>query len=386
MLIKLSQYLGFLTIGLVSSIIGPMIGAIKIDIPMDYSGVGYILSGQFTGMLLTVVIGGYLSDKYGKKPVLIAGGMLLSLGLIGSMLSKNYASLMIWTLISGVGFGAYEVGINSLCADSSDSNKGGAMNYLHFFFGIGAIIGPLLATLCLKVFNSWQMVYGIVALFPVVVSLMLRNIKIVNSSEQHEGKNYHILKNNVMWLSGLFAFIYVGIEVSTYGWIPAFWSNIAPKSIIPSSLIAAVFWAALTFGRLITGMIVDKIGFSKYITIACLLTAILALIWVIVPREQGTFIAILFIGFFLAGLFPTLMISSTSYYKVFTGSVSAFISIFSSLGGSLIPSAVGKYADFAGITKLPLIILALSVLLLILAAVRSKLMSKVPEKYSIKHY
>jgi MFS family permease len=159
MRLKMSQYLGFITIGLVSSIIGPMIATIKLDIPMSYSQVGFILSGQFAGMLPTVLIGGYLSDKYGKKPILIAGGGILSLGLLGSMLSRNYTSLLIWTLIIGIGFGIYEVGINALCSDSSDSNKGGAMNYLHFFFGIGAIVGPLIVTLSLKLFSSWHLVY-----------------------------------------------------------------------------------------------------------------------------------------------------------------------------------------------------------------------------------
>ncbi|MBC8059491.1 MAG: MFS transporter [Clostridiaceae bacterium] len=367
-----SQYIGFITIGLVSSIIGPMLSAIQSDINLNYSQAGLVLSGQFLGMLLTVIIGGYLADKYGKKLFLIVGGAFLSIGLFGSMLSHNYVNLLICTIVSGIGFGAYEVGINALCADSTDSNKGNAMNFLHFFFGLGAILGPVLATLCINLLKSWRLVYGISALFPILVTVILWPL-VINKPLLTDGVKHSIpYKNKFIWISGIFCFLYVGIEVSTSGWLPTYWKHISPNSLIPASLTATIFWSTLTVGRLFSGKLADKFGFSKFLIFTSLGVIVITLSWVLIPFKLVTLFAILLLGGFLAGIFPTMMASVTSQYPNVSGEISAFISIFASLGGFLVPSAIGRSIDFIGIVKIPLILCGLAVLLFISANLTKK--------------
>ena len=104
------QYLGFITIGLISGITGPIITAIRNDISMSYTQSGIIISGQFIGMFLVVIAGGYIADRFGKKLFLIVGSILLVIGLTGSMLSFNYIELLIFIVILGIGFGIYEIG------------------------------------------------------------------------------------------------------------------------------------------------------------------------------------------------------------------------------------------------------------------------------------
>jgi MFS family permease len=367
-----SQYMGFITIGLIANIIGPMLSIIKVDIKMNYSQAGLILSGQFIGMLLTVLVGGFLADKYGKKLFLIGGGIFLFIGLIGCMLSFNFLTLLICTLISGIGYGTYSVGINALCSDVTEDNKGGAMNFLHFFFGFGAIFGPILVTVVISVFHNWRVVYGFVALLPLIVTYMLWPIVIKKKKSEVNTKNALPYKNSFIWISGLFCFIYVGIETSSYGWIPTYWGHIAPKSIIPATLIGTVFFITLTLGRLFSGFIVDKIGFSRFLIIASLGVLIVTLGWVFIPFKACTIIAMLLLGLFLAGIYPTNMASVTSEYPYISAEISAFIAVFSALGGSAIPSAIGKSADVIGIDNIPLIICGLAFLLLIFAYFRMK--------------
>ena len=360
-----SQYIGFITIGLVSSIIGPMLFAIRLDINLNYSQAGLILSGQFLGMLLTVLIGGHLADKYGKRPFLLAGGTILSIGLFGSMFSQSYIALLFCTVLSGIGFGTYEVGINALCSDSVDANKGTAMNFLHFFFGLGAILGPVLVTLCINLLKNWRLVYGISALFPILVSIMLWPLVINKTIAQDNIKHGMPYKNKFIWISGIFCFLYVGIEVSTSGWLPTYWQYISPHSLIPASLIATIFWSTLTVGRLFSGKLADKFGFTKFLIFASFGVIIVTISWAIIPFQIGTLFAILLLGGFLAGIFPTMMASVTSEYPNISGEITAFISIFASLGGFLVPSAIGGSIDFIGISKIPFIICGLAVLLFI---------------------
>jgi len=102
---KWIQYLGFIAIGVIGNVIGPLLPAIRTDISINYSQGGMLLSGQFIGMLLTSLVGGYLMDKWGKKPFLLAGSSMLVIGLIGCMAARNYVMLYVLNLITGFGYG-----------------------------------------------------------------------------------------------------------------------------------------------------------------------------------------------------------------------------------------------------------------------------------------
>lgn len=360
-----TEYVGFITIGLVSNIIGPIIPAIQSSIGMSYGQAGMILSGQFLGMLCTVLIGGYLSDRFGKKPYLLSGSVFLIAGLSGSAFSHSYPALLIWTILTGIGFGALEVGINALCADRSHDDRGTTMNLLHVFFGLGAIGGPVLATACLRLFN-WRWTFGLSAILPFIVVLMLLplripNVTTLNTTGARRNTPYRQL---FLWAAGFAIFVYVGIEVSVYGWLPTFWSS-AGNRLVPASLTATIFWFTLTLGRLVTGRIADRIGLSKYLTGTSALTLVFSLGWYLFPMPVWTLATVLFLGLSLSGIFPTAMASATEHFPLNTGSVAAFLAVFASLGGFLLPSGLGRLADFKGIEVFPLVITVLSVFLVI---------------------
>jgi fucose permease len=239
------------------------------------------------------------------------------------------------------------------------------MNFLHFFFGLGAVAGPVLATLCINYFKMWRLTFGIVALFPVIVSVILLPLSIQRKQEETDNTNTAKTpyKEPFLWLAGISIFLYVGIETSMYGWCSTFWSENFSNDIIPASLISTIFWVALTIGRLICGKITDKAGFSTYITIAGLITMLSALIWYLFPSRIPTLLVNLAAGLAISGIYPTILASVTSIYPNDSGKVTALITIFASLAGCLMPSVIGRVADFYQITVLPIIVLMLSILL-----------------------
>ncbi len=363
-------YMGFFTLGLILSISGPMISTIRLDINMSYSQVGLILSGYSIGVLLIALVGGYLADKYGKKPFLIIGGIILAIGLLGCMVSNSFALLMASTTFAGIGFGIYEIGINALCSDYNDSNKGSAMSLLHLTSGIGAIIGPFVVTLCLDLLKSWRIVYGILAVFPIIVTLILWQVNIdkkISNNSNNNVKHRLPLDNKFLWISGIFCFVYVGIESTASGWLPTYWQYISPKSLISASFVSIIFWSSVTAGRLVSGKIADKVGFTKFIVFASLGTMVLAISWVIVPFKIFTIIAILLLGGFLSGIFPIIMASVTTRFSSISAEVSSFVVIIGYLGGFFMPLVIGNSIDFVGIAKIPLFVCGLSLLLFVCA-------------------
>lgn len=375
---KWVQCLGFVTIGIIANIIGPLLPVIRTDININYSQGGLLLSGQFVGMLITSIVGGYLMDRTGKRPFMLAGSAMLIIGLLGSMTAKSFSFLYALNLITGFGYGIYEVGINALCADSSQENKGSDMNFVHFFYGVGAIAAPVLAFVCTEYLGSWRYCFGIALIAPVTVGFLLIRNKIeehraIREKIKEAGNNSsNPLRSLFLWTAGLTAFSYVGVEVSTGGWISVYWNTVISGSTIPASLTATVFWLCLTVGRLFSGKIADRIGLSTYLLAAGFGTMLLSALWSVLPAGNWTLVILGLLGLMLSGQFPTTMALATAHFPGKSGTTAAFISVFAGLSGFFIPALIGRIADIFSITILSYSMLALSLLLVIFAYVLRK--------------
>ncbi|HYF83362.1 MAG TPA: MFS transporter [Clostridia bacterium] len=370
---KWVQYIGFISVGIIANIIGPLLPAIRTDININYSQGGLLLSGQFVGMLITALIGGYFMDKSGKRPFMLAGSAMIIVGLAGSMTAKSFMFLYALNLITGFGYGIYEVGINALCADSSEENKGSDMNFLHFFYGVGAIAAPLLAFASTEYLGNWKYCFGFALIAPVIVSILLIRNRIEEHKLIHEkvkkagNKNSNPYKSLFLWTAGLTAFFYVGVEVSTGGWISVYWNTMIPDSAIPASLTATIFWLCLTVGRLFSGKIADRIGLSKYMLAAGFGTLLLSALWSVLPAGNWTLVIVGVLGLMLSGQYPTAMAIATAHFPGKSGVTAAFISVFAGLSGFFIPALIGRAADTFSIAVLSYAMLVLSLLLVIFA-------------------
>lgn len=347
------EYLGFITIGMVANLAGPSLVAIRSALHLNYSQSGLIISGQFFGMLFSVLLGGYITDHFGKKPYILAGSFFLTLGMLGSMLSNGYAVLLSAVIITGVGYGCYAVGINSLCADFVSDNHGKALNLLHLFFCFGAIAGPILVTIGLNFLHNWRIAFGFVGFFPLIVAGLLWPVQIRRTEAASKSIGSSPFRTTFLWAMGLTAFIYVGTEVSVYGWLPTLWKSLFKTSIIPASLTTTFFWVALMLGRMTAGRLSDRIGLSRYLTMIATGVLLTTLLWWGTISTIWCILVVFIIGLFLAGIFPTIMAVTTSHFPNRTGEISAFITTFAALGGFLIPSGIGPLADAYGLGNLP---------------------------------
>ena len=341
----LTQYLGLVTMGFLASIIGPLLLLIRSELHLTYGQSGLLLSGPFIGVMITVLIGGTWADRYGKKPYLITGGIFMVIGLLGSMLANSYIGLLTLIIIAGIGFGVYEIGMNALCADGSGENKGAAMNLLHVFFGIGAVAGPILATLTMNLTGSWRPAFGIVAILPIIVSCLVLSLFLPRPATKVMPKG-HPYRNWFIWLVGLTTFIYIGIESVFFGWLPAYWRILPQSGFIPASITTVIFWLALTIGRLVGSRIIDRVGMSRFMTFSTGATLAMAILWCFFAKNAFGSLGIVFIiGIIIAGIFPTIMASTTAHYPERTAEISAFITFFPGVGGFIMPVGIGSLAD-----------------------------------------
>src|SRR5690606_13769150 len=127
--------------------------------------------------------------------------------------------------------------------------------FLQFFFGVGAVLAPLLVDLSHLRLHNWRLSYGMVLLLgPVAVALgMLRDLRQQRSGlgaerDTVEETLERSLRHPIQWKLPLVmvlcvAAIYTALETSMFNWLSFYWDQrFEGVSWITGARASAVFW------------------------------------------------------------------------------------------------------------------------------------------------
>src|SRR3569833_758979 len=95
---------GFL-FGFDTAVISGTVGFVKSDFHLDALREGWFVSCALLWCIFGVAFSGKLSDKYGRKIVLILSALLFLVSAIGCILSGSFSQLVAFRLIGGLGIG-----------------------------------------------------------------------------------------------------------------------------------------------------------------------------------------------------------------------------------------------------------------------------------------
>ncbi|WP_079505453.1 MDR family MFS transporter [Mesobacillus jeotgali] len=136
------------------------------------------LSGVIGGFL-----GGHLSDKYGRKPVMIGSLFAMSLVYFGFMIAETPGWFIVLNALNGLSGSFFEPTGQALIADLTEKSKRmRAFSLRYTAINIGASVGPLLgAYLAVVSAKSAFMVTGIMYfIYVLILSLMMKKYNLGN--------------------------------------------------------------------------------------------------------------------------------------------------------------------------------------------------------------
>ncbi|MNO68766.1 putative sulfoacetate transporter SauU [compost metagenome] len=158
--------LGFGLVGLDRFIILPLFPVMMADLQLDYQDLGNISAVLAIAWGISSIYMGRLSDRIGRRKVLIPAVLLFSLlaGLSG--LANGIAALLLIRAVMGVCEGAFTPTAIAATAESSHpARRGLNIGIQQAFFPIlGLGLAPILATQLLLILPSWRWVFVVVSL------------------------------------------------------------------------------------------------------------------------------------------------------------------------------------------------------------------------------
>jgi hypothetical protein len=137
-----------------------------------------IFAAYGVGALASVLVSGALSDRYGRRPVMLAALTFIFLGLVAFIVAPNAVFLIIARLLHGVGIGAIVVAAGAALLDVRPewAARTGALNAIAFNLGIavGTLCSAILAQNNLAPLTSPYLLFGALSIAVGVAVLAMR--------------------------------------------------------------------------------------------------------------------------------------------------------------------------------------------------------------------
>ena len=171
---------GGLLFGYDTAVVAGAIGFIQKRFELSSAMMGWIASCALIGCVAGALLSGYLSDKLGRKKVLIIAALLFAISSIGTAIPENLDLFVVFRIIGGLGIGIASM-ISPMyiteCAPAEIRGRLVSINQLGIVTGILLIyfVNAAIAGMYDESWNihtGWRWMFGS-GLFPSVVFLIL---------------------------------------------------------------------------------------------------------------------------------------------------------------------------------------------------------------------
>lgn len=167
--------LGFGLVGLDRWIIAPLFPFMAKDLNLNYEELGAIMGVLALCWGLCSIVMGRVSDRFGRRTVLIGAIVAFSLLSGFSGLASGYATLLVLRGLMGATEGSFCPVSVAVTAEASRPDRVGLNQglQLSMFALLGLGFGPIIATQLLHVVPSWRWVFVIAAIPGLIVGLLI---------------------------------------------------------------------------------------------------------------------------------------------------------------------------------------------------------------------
>ena len=303
-LIKVA-FLIFVTLGLSAGVLGVAWPSMRVDLARPVSDLGLLLAIGTGGYFVAGLVAGRLTRLLGIGSLLTATLLLGTVSLVGYGLAQSWPVLLIFAIGLGFTSGLVDAVINAYVALHHGTRT---MNLLHASFGVGATTGPILVASLLARGLSWRWTYLVLAAAEaalLVVVFALRQRWPDPPQERTVAVTDGRLGGSVAGVLGLF-FLNVGFEVTAGQWAYSVLTESRNVAAFAAGVWVALYWGGLTGGRLLLGVVGDRISGRAILHLSMAGSVIGAIIFWWDPSGLGV-LSLPLLGLSIAGVFPTLV-------------------------------------------------------------------------------
>lgn len=354
-LIRALTFTVFLMFAMTTDAVGVIIPQIIKDFRLSMTQAGAFQYASQGGVALGGLGLGFLADRLGRK-----GAILLGLGffaadafLFGT--SRSFAVFTALMFVSGLSVGVFKTGALALIGDISRSTRAhtSTMNLVEGFFGVGAILGPVLVTVLLGQGASWKWLY--VASGGLCLVLIATALAVTYPKPSRRAASPVDLKRTLAiarnpWALGFGGLImlYVGAEASVGVWMPTLLSRYRGADMLLAAYALPVFFILRAAGRFAGGWILARVRWTVVLAV-CGLGVLACFLIAMTGGRAAAVYALPASGVFMSVVYPTLNSKGISCFpRSEHGAISGVLLFFTCVSGVATTLAMALIGDCMG--------------------------------------
>ncbi|MDR1531948.1 MAG: MFS transporter [Clostridiales bacterium] len=358
-------YLSFISLGLPDSLLGSAWPIMNVDfgVPVGNAGfVSIIISG---GTIVSSLLSHRLIQRFGTGRVTAVSVAMTAAALMGFSFSPSFVWLLACAVPLGLGGGAVDSGLNGFVAEHYKARH---MNWLHCFWGVGAVLGPVLISALVQWGGTWRRGYSSISIIQfALTALLLVSIPMWKKYEspfaghrggRRSGNAAYGLLAPLRVRGASFAMLtflmYTSIESCMMLWSASY--LVKMKGMPPESAAGwvSLFFLGITAGRMVSGFASIKLSNEALIRIgAILIIAGLALMLPPLP-VIFTIIAMMLVGFGLAPIYPAMLHQTPIYFGKQNAQATMGLQMaFAYTGTTLMPPLFGQVFSRVSFSVMP---------------------------------
>lgn len=373
-------YVAFISLGLPDGLLGVAWPSISASFGRALGELGILFIALMVGFLTASVNSGRLISRVGVGPLLAGSTVLVTAGLTGYVLAPAWWMIIGSTVLLGAGGGAIDSGINAYAAAHFSPRH---VNWLHACYGIGATLGPLLMTAIIAGGWNWRWGYALigVVLASLAIGFGLTRRQWRNGSGASEADQAEVvpvsasvvLRRPLVWLGMLLFLVYTGLEVTAGQWTYSLFTE--GRGIDPgiAGTWISIYWGSLTVGRIVFGVLVERVRAAAILRINAVGVVIAALLVWLDIAPLLSFVSLAAIGFLLAPMFPLLIAQTPA--RLGGGSANHAIGFqvaAANVGVAVVPGGAGLLVRATDVAIIgPFVFMAALVFLLLLGMLQA---------------
>jgi len=171
LLVAAMAALGGLLFGYDTGVISGAILFIRHDFDLPTSAQAIVVSIVLIGAMLGALLAGGAADRYGRRPTLLAAGIVFAIGAIGSAFAPAVTLLILARFIVGFGIGLCSVVSPLYVSEVAPREHRGALVSLYQFAITVGILAAYLVDLWLAPEANWRSMLGL-AVVPAIVFIV----------------------------------------------------------------------------------------------------------------------------------------------------------------------------------------------------------------------
>ncbi|MCY8419583.1 MFS transporter [Bacillus inaquosorum] len=356
------MYINYFFLGMVNIILASNMSSLTKQWNTDPTGISYVIAAIGFGKLLTYGISGVLSDKIGRKPLVVASAGIMAVFLVGIPLSPSYELAFVFALLAGVANSAMDAGTYPALTELFPAASGSANVLVKAFMSVGAALLPLLITFL----SDHSLFYGFAFYLPAAVyALNIVYLSTLSFPKRQkmptirggQQESPAFLSEPVFQKEGtaliIIGFTSTALFTVSQIWLPSYAQKAAGLAESASVQLLSYYSIGSLTSVLLLAVLLNRWVKPVMITLlypVITLCTLAVMLTVHVPIVLD--ITAFFLGFSTAGVFQITITLMTELFWKRKGTVTGIVATASSIASILLPIATGLIAKAGGIAHI----------------------------------